>query len=47
MIPNKNLLDILIKNGKITPAIAESVLREAESLGRPVENVLTDKRTIS
>lgn len=47
MIPNKNLLDILIKNGKITPAIAESVLREAESLGHPVETVLTDKRTIS
>ncbi|HNW96702.1 MAG TPA: GspE/PulE family protein [Candidatus Paceibacterota bacterium] len=47
MIPNKNLLDILIKNGKITPAIAESVLREAESLGHPVEAVLTDKRTIS
>jgi type IV pilus assembly protein PilB len=47
MIPNKNLLDILIKNGKITPAIAESVLREAESLGRSVEVVLTDKKTIS
>jgi type IV pilus assembly protein PilB len=47
MIPNKNLLDILIKNGKITPAMAESVLREAESLGRPVESILTDKKTIS
>ena len=47
MIPNKNLLDILIKNGKITPAMAESVLGEAESLGRPAESILTEKRTIS
>lgn len=47
MISNKNLLDILIKNGKITPAIAESVLGEAESLGHSVESILTEKRTIS
>ena len=47
MIPNKNLIDILLKNGKITSAIADSVLKEAESLNRPVEDVINEKRIVS
>ncbi|MDO9028225.1 MAG: hypothetical protein Q7U68_05120, partial [Candidatus Roizmanbacteria bacterium] len=47
MIPNKNLTDILLKNGKITSAIADSVLKEAGSLNRPVEDVINEKRIVS
>lgn len=47
MIPNKNLTDILLKNGKITSAIADSVLKEAASLNRPVEDIINEKRIVS
>jgi len=46
MIPNKTLLDILVKNGKITSAIADSVLKEAESLGRSAEEIINEKRIV-
>ncbi|HOX21398.1 MAG TPA: GspE/PulE family protein [Candidatus Paceibacterota bacterium] len=47
MISNKSLTDTLLKNGKITSAIADSVLKEAESLNRPVEDIINEKRIVS
>lgn len=47
MIPNKTLLDILLKNQKITQAIGDNVLKEADSLGRLAEDVIIEKRIVS
>jgi len=47
MISNKTLVDILLKNGKITSAIADNILKEAASLNRPAEEIIGEKRIVS
>lgn len=47
MIDNKILLDILVKNGKITQAMADNVLKESDSISSPVEDILASKRIVS
>jgi len=47
MIPNKTLVDILLKNGKITSAIADNILKESVSLNRPAEDIIDEKRIVS
>jgi len=47
MISNKTLVDILLKNGKITSAIADNILKEAASLNRSAEDIISEKRIVS
>lgn len=47
MIDNKILLDILVKNEKITQATADNLLKEASSINKPVEEILVSKKIIS
>lgn len=47
MIPNKNLLEILIQRGKLTSTIAEKILKEAQNLNRPAELILTERKILS
>jgi len=47
MIPNKTLVDILLKNGKITSAIADNILKESASLNRPAEDIIGEKKIVS
>ncbi len=47
MIDNKILLEILVKNGKITQTISENILKEAMATGNPVEEILVNKKIVS
>lgn len=47
MIPNKNLLEILVKNGKLTSVIAEKILEESRNLNRSAEAILVERKIIS
>ena len=46
MIQNQTLLDILVKNQKITQAIADNILKDSNSLGRSAEDIILEKRLV-
>jgi type IV pilus assembly protein PilB len=47
MIENKMLLDILVKNNKITSAISENILNESRLTGKLAEDILVEKKIVS
>jgi len=47
MIPNKTIIELLIKNQKIDQAIADKLLKESQSLNKSVEEILYERNIIS
>jgi len=46
MIPNKTLIELLLKNKKIDQATADKLLKESENLNRPVEEIIYERNLI-
>ncbi len=47
MIPNKTLIELLLKNQKINQEIADKLLKESQSLNRSIEDILSERNIIS
>ncbi len=47
MIPNKTIIELLIKNQKIDQATADKLLKESQSLNRSVEEILYERKIVS
>lgn len=47
MIPNKNFLDLLVKNNKINQSLADRLLKESQNLNRNVEDIIYERNLIS
>ncbi|MCX8015992.1 MAG: GspE/PulE family protein [Patescibacteria group bacterium] len=47
MIPNKNFLDLLVKNNKINQSLADRLLKESQNLNRNVEDLIYERNLIS
>ncbi|MGB9848057.1 MAG: GspE/PulE family protein [Minisyncoccia bacterium] len=47
MIPNKNFLDLLVKNNKINQELADRLLKESQNLNRNVEDLIYERNLVS